>query len=193
MASAKRHALPLMTADEFMNWDGGGHAGKLELVNGEVVAMSPASTAHGIIQANLAYLIGAHIRANRLPCKVGTELAMSPALRPKYNVRVPDVAVTCRPFQRAKLLADPVLIIEVLSASNRKETWASIEACATIPSVMEIMTVDSERVAIEVFTKDDAGIWPKEPAAVTTGGIATLKSLSATFAVADIYDGTDLA
>jgi Uma2 family endonuclease len=43
-----------MTAAEFLDWDGGGHQGKLELVNGVVRAMPPASGTHALIQAKLA-------------------------------------------------------------------------------------------------------------------------------------------
>ena len=51
---------PLMTLEEFFAWDGGGHQGKLELVDGVVRAMAPASATHAIIQGNLVYAIGAH-------------------------------------------------------------------------------------------------------------------------------------
>jgi hypothetical protein len=42
-------------------------------------------------------------------------------------------------------LEDPVLIVEVLSPSNERETWEAIWACATIPTMREFLIVDSER------------------------------------------------
>ena len=47
---------PRMTVEEFFDWDGGGHVGKLELVHGVVRAQSYASGGHGTIQGNLAAL-----------------------------------------------------------------------------------------------------------------------------------------
>jgi Uma2 family endonuclease len=42
------------------------------------------------------------------------------------NVRVPDLAVTCsRPEPDDKLLRDPLVVIEILSPSNRADTGAA--------------------------------------------------------------------
>ena len=41
--TAQPKTRPTMTAEEFIAWGGDGHPGKLELVNGEVRAMSPAT------------------------------------------------------------------------------------------------------------------------------------------------------
>jgi hypothetical protein len=43
-----------MTAAEFLAWPGDGTGRKFQLVDAEVRAMSPASAAHAVIQANLA-------------------------------------------------------------------------------------------------------------------------------------------
>ena len=103
---------PLMTLEEFFAWDGGGHQGKLELVDGVVRAMVPASATHAIIQGNLVYAIGAHLRANGSPCRVAPEAPVRPALGTRNNARAPDVAVTCAPPSPSKTFDDPVLIIE---------------------------------------------------------------------------------
>ena len=71
MAGAEPQPVPHMTAAEFMAWDGGGHIGKLELINGEVRAMSPASGTVSVLKANLAALVGGHIRFKILPLRVG--------------------------------------------------------------------------------------------------------------------------
>ena len=120
MAGAEPQSAPHMTAAEFMAWDGSGHIGKLELVNGEVRAMSPASGTHALIQANLTGLIWQHIRANKLPWRVGTEAPVQPHLHANDNVRAPDLAVTCLPVSANKTFQDPVLIIEVLSKQHER-------------------------------------------------------------------------
>ena len=51
------------TVEQFLDWPGDGRAKYYELVDGVVRAMSLASTTHGTIQGNLAFVIGAHLRA----------------------------------------------------------------------------------------------------------------------------------
>ena len=112
---------------------------------------------------------------------------------PNVNVRAPDIAVTCIPKSpNEKFFPDPVLIIEVLSPGNQRETWESIWACATIPTVQEVMVVDSERVHVTVSTKDANGEWPLEPEVVQAGGTARLASIDADISLADIYADTNL-
>lgn len=192
MTTTAPKSPPRMTVDEFLDWDGGGLVGKLELVNGEVRAMSPASGTHALIQANLAYLIGSHLRATKRPCRVGTEAPIVPRFHANDNIRAPDLSVTCQPSPPGKIFPDPVLIIEVMSPSNVKETWESIRACATIPSLAEIMVVDSERLLVDVYRKIKDGGWPTEPDEQATSGSITLQSIEATLDLADIYAGTHL-
>ena len=93
--------------------------GKVELVDGAVRAMAPASATHSIIQGNLVYSIGAHVRACGSPCRVAPEAPIRPAIGNRSsNTPAPDVAVTCAPPSATKTFDDPVLIIEVLSPSN---------------------------------------------------------------------------
>jgi Uma2 family endonuclease len=97
MTSAHARIAPRhMTVTDFLEWDGGGHQGKLELVDGEVRAMSPASATHGQIQARLAFLIERHLTDAKKPCIVATEPAVTPRLTARHNVRVPDLGVSLR-------------------------------------------------------------------------------------------------
>mgnify|MGYP003489954148 CR=1 FL=1 len=89
-------------------------------------------------------------------------------------------------------LLNPVVLIEVLSPSNLRETWESIRACATIPSLAEIMVVDSERVLVEIYRKLPEGGWPTEPDERAQSGAIKLTSIEANLDVADIYSGTHL-
>lgn len=89
-----------MTVDEFRP-DGAGHIGKLELVEGRVRAMSPASGTHALVQGNLAGLLWAAFRARKSPCRVGTEAPISPRIHAD-DVRAPDLAVTCAPVTNDK-------------------------------------------------------------------------------------------
>lgn len=192
MTGAQQKRTQLMTVTEFLDWDGGGLQGKLELVNGEVVAMSPASGTHSRIQATLSYLMDAHLRRNKSPCRVGTEAPIVPRFHSKLNVRAPDLAVTYAPLTSDKVFPDPVLIIEVLSPTNQRETWENIWACATLESLMEVAVVDSARVNIQVFRRTQNG-WPKDAETIEAGGTFKLASIDAEWPNAEVYAGTHLA
>ena len=193
MAQTIEKSLPRMTVAEFMDWDAIGMIGKLELVDGVVRAMSPASGTHAIIQANIAYLIGAHLRQHRPGCRVGTEAPIKPSIHANDNVRAPDLAVTCVPSKpNSKLFPDPILIVEVLSPSNQHETWETIRALASLSTMQEILVVDSTRVHVEILRRDPGGDWPNIGTVIASGTFE-LTSIGGTLAVADVYAGSALA
>ncbi len=86
---------------------------------------------------------------------------------------------------------DPVLLVEVLSPSNAAETYESVRAYATLPSVKEILVVQSTRIEIEVLLRGADGNWPANPTNVN-GGQLRLESIGTGIAVADIYANTHL-
>ena len=190
MSLSEQPGIRQLTVAEFLEIAAGRSVGRQELVNGQVRAMSPASSTHAVIQANLAGLIWQHLRASGRPCRVGTEAPVVPHLHANDNVRAPDLAVTCAPMTAGRIFPDPILIIEVLSPSNQPETWETIWACATIPSLKEIAVVDTERARVEVFRRDSLGNWPKHGTAVEGTGEVELASIGVKLAFDDVYAGT---
>jgi Uma2 family endonuclease len=189
---AQRKIERRMTVEEFLAWSGGGHQGKLELVDGVVCAQQPASATHALIQGNLVVLIRQHLRVKKSPCRVAPEAPVVPRLGAKTNARAPDVAVTCAPPSASKTFDDPVLPIEVLSPGNEDEAWENVRAYGTIPSVREIAVVESEKVGAVVFRKGADGAWPAEGEAVAAGGTLQLDSIEADWPLAEFYKGTYL-
>ena len=57
MAALTKLAPSRMTVEEFLDWPGDGSERKFQLIEGEPVAMAPASVTHGIIQANVVGLL----------------------------------------------------------------------------------------------------------------------------------------
>ncbi len=190
MTAKRNFADAPMTVDEFFAWDGGGHVGKLELVNGRVRAMAPASEAHSSIQLNIGIAIGVHLKATGSKCRAGTEAPVIPPMLQKVNARAPDIAVTCSPPSPNKVFENPILIVEVLSPSNAKESWETISAIAALTSMKEILVVESTEVLAKVFTRDATGAWPSDPVTAFAGGTVHLSSLGLDIPVADIYEGT---
>ena len=182
-----------MTADAFFEMERFGHdGGKIELVNGQLrMQQHYPSSGHATIQANLARLIGNHLVAKRPGCRVATEGGVQTTIDAPHNVRRPDVTVTCAPHTKGqRALPSPVLIVQVLSPHNVPDQWETIRALASVGSITEIVVVDSEAIAAQVFRRGGDGIWPTEPERVAAGGTVRLASLDLDLAVADIYWGT---
>jgi Uma2 family endonuclease len=182
-----------MTVADFLEWDTGGHQGKLELVDGLVRAMSPATDTHALIQANIAGLVWSHLKTGGSPCRMRIEPAVGTRVRAQYNLRVPDVGVTCAPnISGNKLMPDPILLIEVLSPGNASDTWDNVWAYTTIPSVQEILIVHSTRVMVELLRRGADGAWPVDPEPIEAGGALRLASIEAAWPIEEVYAGTHL-
>ena len=182
---------PLMTVDEFHAWPGDGTPTKYELVDGELRAMAPASLTHGTIQANLARHLGNQLDA--APCRVITEAGVRPHFDAVHNERIPELVITCEPpVPGARTAEKPVAIIQVLSPSNRNDSRESAVACSTIPSVTEIVLIESETIAIEVLRRDENGHWPREPERLALDDTLVFESVDAHVPLRQIYQKTGL-
>jgi Uma2 family endonuclease len=191
-AAAPEPQWPTMTLEEFLAWDGGGHAGKLELWNGVVRALAPASATHAIIQGNIVTAFNIHLRSRQSPWRAGTEAPVVPPMAQRRNARAPDVAVTCTP-PAGSTFDDPVLIVEVLSPGNEDQTWDSIQSLAGLVSLKEVLVVQSTQVHAELFRRGADGAWPREGEAAGRGGEVRLATIDLVLPVTEIYQGTALA
>ena len=193
MTAQPKLPLPPMTLDEFLAWDGGGHTGKLELVEGQVRAMAPASPTHGFIQNSLAVALTNHLRSAGSRCRVANEPPVVPPFRQKKNARAPDLAVTCAPVSDSKVFDDPILIVEVMSPSNEDETWDSMLSLSGLASLKEILVVQSTFVEVQVYTRDAAGAWPGVPVITKAGGTIRLASIALELPIFEVYQDTHFA
>jgi Uma2 family endonuclease len=192
-ASLKAPQIPAnMTVAEFLEWCP--DDGQLwELVDGTPRAMAPGKLGHGALQSEMGRLLGNHLADRRSPCTVITTPGVIPRVRSDFNFRVPDLAVTCMPFASNDThLAQPSLIVEVLSPSNQAETWANVWAYTTIPSVQEILVLHSVRIRADIFRRGADGTWPEAPEVVSEGELH-LASVDFRVPVAAVYRTTDLA
>ncbi len=116
-----------------------------------------------------------------------------PHVQSDTNMRVPDLAVTCSGYHSEETaLADPVLLIEILSPSNQAETWANVWAYTTIPSVREILIVKAASIGAELLRRNTDGTWPQRPASIESGEL-TLDSIGFRVALAALYRTTRLS
>jgi len=180
-----------MTVAEFLEWnpDGGG---VWQLRDGEPEMMAPASDAHGSIQSELGRLIGNHLLASGGPCRVVTAPGVVPPVRPDHTMLVPDLAVTCTP-PAGHAIAEPLVLIEILSPSNAAKTRANVAAYKTIPSVMEILVLNSTRVLAELLRRASDGSWPLQPDYIEARNDLRLPSIGFAVPLGHAYRTTGLS
>ena len=194
MVALQKHPPARMTLAEFFAWNPEDTAVRSwQLIDGEPVAMAPATEAHGALQIEIGALLRNHLLARGGPCRVISEAGIVPRVRSDRNYRVPDLGVTCAPPSSRLMVADPILLIEILSPSNEVEIWANIWAYTTIPSVMEIVILSSTKVEADLLRRRGDGSWPEIPERVEADGKLTLDSVDFTVPLRDVYRTTALA
>lgn len=193
MAALRKHPPARMTLAEFFAWDAEDTSVRSwQLIDGEPVAMAPATEAHGALQMEIGRLLGNHLLARGGPCRVISEAGIVPRVRSDRNYRIPDLGVTRAPPSSGVMVPEPILLIEVLSPSNEVETWANIWAYTTIPSVVEILIVSSTRMEAELLRRRDDGSWPETPDRIEPKGILKLASIDFTVVLEEVYRTTGL-
>jgi Uma2 family endonuclease len=181
-----------MSVAEFLAWNAPG-PDRWQLVDGEPVAMAPTSRTHGALQLELGSLIRNHLAVSGGPCTVIAAPGIVPQVRANDNFRLPDLAVTCTQYATEEYdVADPVLIVEILSPSNRAETWKNVWTYTTIPSLREILILSSTAIRAELLRRAADGNWPAA-STVIEGGDLLLDSIGLTMPLAAIYRTTRLA
>jgi Uma2 family endonuclease len=193
MSAALKHPPARMTVAEFREWDSGDLSGKhWQLVDGEPVAMAPTSDNHGSIQSELAYLLIAHLRERGSPCRVVLAPGIIPRVGAAENWRIPDLGVTCAPPKGLIEVPEPVLLVEILSPNNYRETRANVWTYTTLPSVEEILVVHSTRIEADLLRRGADGLWPAQPLLAGDGETLTLASVGLTLPVRALYRTTSL-
>ena len=182
-------AVKRMTVAEFLRWEDGTDT-RYELRVGVPVAMAPPAIAHGILALRLGARIDTALRS-RPPCFGQSEAGI---VRPDRNdtCYIADLAVSCTPPDRGQqLLQDPLLIIEILSPGTALyDRQTKVADYRRIPSVEEILLIDSASVFAEVLRRE-GDRWITE---IVRGPRATLAlaSIGLTAIMSDLYEGIDL-
>src|SRR5579859_707098 len=147
MSAAIQHKSWLLA--EFLEWEER-QPTKYEFDGLRPVAMTGGTAAHAGIQGNLFVSIRGRLRGR--PCQFyGSELKIEVLGR----IRYPDGFVVCTPVSpTAKVVRDPVVIFEVLSASTASTdiVTKNYEYAAT-PSVQRYVILAQDRVGGTMFER----------------------------------------
>jgi Uma2 family endonuclease len=179
-------ALKRMMLDEFLRWEDGTDT-RYELIEGHPVAMAPPMPGHGVI----AVALGAELRAALRPrpsCFVQAEAGIA---RPERDdtCYVADLAVSCDPPRPGdRLIRDPMLIVEILSPGTAVfDRQSKIPDYRRIPSVQEILLIDSESIFAEILRRSGEQ-WITE---IVRGpdAMLSLASIPLTVRMSELYRG----
>ena len=144
-------ALKLMTVDEFLAWDDGTDT-RYELADGVVRAMAPPAGSHRTIVGSSSGILYIAL-GNRRPCRGEVEAGLRIDAQTMWQA---DLAVTCQPAARE--IADPLLVIEVLSPSTRThDLGQKLVDYKTLPTISEIWMADSERRWVQHWRREQSG------------------------------------
>lgn len=133
------------------------HPGRCELINGEIVEMSPSGHGQGFVSANIASALIVHVRATKQGCQV---LTNDPGfILDDQNVRAPDVAVIS--FEQVKAAPQrgymrfvPRLAVEVVSPGDE---WSEVKSKARMwlnHGVAMVWVVDPRSQTVEVYRQN---------------------------------------
>jgi Uma2 family endonuclease len=115
-----------------------------------------------------------------------------PTQRSEDNCLVPDLGITCAPPARARLMHEPLVLIEILSSTDVSKTRANVVGYRTIPSVTEIVVLRSSAIGGEILRRGADGAWPRQPDIVDADGELRLDSIGFAVPLRAAYRTTDL-
>ncbi len=162
---------------------------KSEYYGGEMFAMSGARRAHNLIAMNIGS--GLHGQLRRRPCEVyPSDMRVLVSAIGLYTY--PDVVVACGEPQFADgamdTLVNPTLLVEVLSPSTEAyDRGRKFEQYRKIESLRQYLLVSSDRVSVELYTRQVSGLWLLSSAAEPDNEVV-LDSIECRLRVGDIYE-----
>ena len=169
---------------------------RYEYHDGEVFAMAGGDPKHSVIAGTLITLLTNALRSKGKGCTPFT--SDTKFYIPSINRSLyPDVSVVCRPFERStqdiRALANPILLIEVLSKGTANyDRGTKFHYFSELPTLREYVLVEQDTWKIETrYRSSPTELWQMNwfQADRLAGGNAEipLHSVDITLSLADIY------
>jgi Uma2 family endonuclease len=175
-----------MNLADFLDWEARQEL-RYEFDGFQAYAMVGGTAAHSTIQRNL--LTALTIRLRGKPCQAhGSELKIAVA----GSVRYPDAFVVCtRVAPKAQVVADPVVIFEVLSETTARvdHVTKNAEDRATA-SVQRYVMLEQDSQAATVFARE-GDRWVGS--LLTGDAMLAMPEIGIEVPLAELYDGLDLS
>ncbi|MGI8841784.1 MAG: Uma2 family endonuclease [Caulobacteraceae bacterium] len=175
-----------MTLEAFLDWEDRQPL-RHEFDGLQAIAMAGGTVNHAAIQANLAVAMTNRLRGTK--CRFfGSDLKIEVVGR----IRYPDGFVVCSPLAPdAKVIADPVVIFEILSdATSRTDHLTKNDEYARTPSVRRYVILAQDAPGGTMFERvgDD---WVGH--LLSRDSVLRMPELGAELPMSELYDGVDVA
>ena len=173
-----------MTVDEFLAW-AETQPGRYELVNGEVVAMSPQTARHVRMKSRVHAVLARLVAAAGLDCEVFAD-GMTVRVDPNTAFE-PDALIQCgeRLADDALDATAPLLIVEVLLPGTKwVDTGRKLEGYFRVPSVVHYLIVDPDRPVVIHHRHGKAGLIETR---IASSGTLDLSPPGLTLSVTDLF------
>jgi Uma2 family endonuclease len=170
-----------MTVEEYLAWsDAQAERPRTELINGQIVAMSPERVAHNRIKSRVYMALAHALSVSGLEGEVLTDGMAVPI--DNHTAYEPDALVYLgAPLPGHQLSAPaPVVVVEVLSPTTaHHDTSAKLIGYFKLPSVQHYLVIDPERRTVTHHTRG-------EMIAILTEGALKLDPPGLALMVADL-------
>ena len=195
MTTAAAQSQPRMTVGDFLDWsEEQPDDARYELVAGvSLRLMAPTNLRHAQIQSNASQALRRSLAEAGLPCRVydaGPGVAIGPD---GDECRIPDVVVTCAAEidETARLVPEPVIIVEVASPSTRlADVNDKVEFYGGIATVQHYVVIEQDRHRVVYHGRGPSG--GLEPRIVRAGEIAFYPP-GIRLALDELYRDTEIA
>ncbi len=166
---------------------------KHEYYEGEIFAMAGGKVNHNLISGNLYHAFRKQLAEKSCQPFNSDQRIYIPA---NSLFTYPDISIVCGDLQTLNNddinLLNPAIIVEVLSASTKSyDRGDKFKLYRDIPSLKEYLLVDSESMAVELFSLNASGRWELEEFYESTE-ILHIKSIEVSVSLSEIYESVKL-
>lgn len=165
---------------------------KTEFFNGELIPMAGATRNHNRIKENVSILIGASLQDS--VCQSFSS-DMRVHLPETGLYAYPDIVIVCGEPQllpdEFDNLLNPNVLIEVISDGTEDyDRGRKFLRYRSIPTFQEYVLIDSQRVAVEVWRKNDLGQWTLMEQTTDPAGQFSIYTINLTLSLSQTYART---
>lgn len=189
MTQALHHIQPRVTAADYLRRERTSEV-KHEYLEGKVLGMAGATTAHVKIAGNLYFSLRSRLVGK--PCQpYGTDMRIATGRGASYVY--PDLTIICGEIQhepaddQLETVTNPTAVVEVLSPSTaNRDRGVKFTAYQQAASFREYVLVAQDAPIVETFYRQDDGVWAFNHAH-GLDAVVRLKSIDVQLPLAEIY------
>ncbi|MBI4746892.1 MAG: Uma2 family endonuclease [Acidobacteria bacterium] len=168
---------------------------RFEFVNGQIFAMSGAQPNHNRVTRNMIRRLANQLEGKT--CEVfGSDQRVKVLVASPYLY--PDVSIACPKPEFESIngllaLTNPTVLVEVLSPTTRHDDLkAKFIMYQTIPSLLEYVVVEPDKIKVVHFRKQADENWEPELLESLTD-ILTLTSINCKLSLTNIYQSVEFS